>query len=176
MQPYALIHVRRPREHAKRLPGDIGQPDEEPAGKASRAGTAPLARQGARGQGIERQGHRTGDPLPEPRPAENTRRGSATCKRPPATLPAWQAVIGDASRAAPNAKRPPGPRGGRRPLPFAAGGKTPADERGGPSRVPLSQVLMSRLPAPCPRNAPRGPAAPYSPTGSPLQYPRRWPA
>ncbi len=30
----------------------------------------------------------------------------------------------------------------------------------GPSRVPLSQVLMSRLPAPCPRNAPRGPAAP----------------
>ena len=55
--------------------------------------------------------------------------------------------------------RPP-PEGAGGPSAFAAGGKTPADERGGPPRVPLSQVLMSRLPAPCPRNAPRGPAAP----------------
>ena len=62
MRPYALIHVRRPREHSRRLPGDIGQPDEEPAGKALRAGTAPLARQGAGRR------HRTGGPLQDPDP------------------------------------------------------------------------------------------------------------
>ena len=71
------------------------------------------------------------------------------------------------------AARPP--RGPAARLPSRGSGK-PRKRKRGASQVPLSQVHLSRLPAPSPRNAPRGPAAPYSPTGSPLQYPRRWPA
>ena len=140
VQPYALIHVRRPREHARRLPGDIGQPDEEPAGKASRAGTAPLAKQGA---GLRHRTPRASNRRPpsEPRPAENARRGSAACKRPPATLPAWQVGIGDASRASPNAKGRLAPEGAGGQSAFAGSRKRPQtkeDPYGSPSpRCPV---------------------------------------
>ena len=77
--------------------------------------------------------------------------------------------IGDMQKAADNPRRPrkrprtrkaARPRGGRRPFFFAKTQDTPANERGGPLRVPLPQVPLPRLPALSPRNAPRGPAAP----------------
>ena len=132
----------------KGLHSDIGQPDEKPASKASRAGTAPLARQELGAKDIERQGHRTGDPPSEPRPAKNARRGSAPCKRPPATR--------EARARGPERERPPGPEGAGGLSAFAAGGKRPQTKRG-PSRVPLPQVPLPRLPAPSP--AQRAPGA-----------------
>ena len=66
------------------------------------------------------------------------------------------------TQEAPNARGPERekaarPRGGRRPFFFAKTRGAPANERGGPPRVPPSQAPRSRIPAPSP--AQRAPGA-----------------
>ena len=98
----------------------------------------------------------------------------ASNRRPPSRTPTRRkraTRVGDMQKDADDPRSPrkrPRTRKGRRQTRMGSSAafllrgvpESPANERGGPSRVPPSQVLRSRLPALSPRNAPRGPAAP----------------
>ena len=97
----------------------------------------------------------------EPRPAENARRGSATCRRPPATR--------EARARGPEREKAARPRGGRRPFFFAQTRETLTPQtKGGTLSGPPPPGASLAPPRPKPRaTRPGGRRRPSLPQGRP---------
>ena len=144
---------KRPRDATSRAstaPSDAPKSDQErlkvPFRRfAHQSAARAKATQGAEGEEIERQGHRTRDPLQNPRLAKSTRRGSAACKRPP-TDP--HGLVGGLSSS-------------------QQAGKSPSNEKGTLSGPPLPVAHVRASPPRARATRPGGRRRPSLPQGRP---------